>query len=105
MMGDLATTINDLVPKFYNCRIFPNMWISDTYHEYLAYDSLKCVLGSKKNTLVDEGKTISPNNYYGLWSLNGYMGFLKLREYTNFFGGKNMDNPFIWRYSYDFMQH
>lgn len=29
---------------------------------------------------------------------------MKLREYTNFFGGRSMDNPFIWRYSYDFMQ-
>lgn len=80
------------------------MWISDRNHEYLAYDSLKCVLGSKKNGLVDEGKAMNPNSYYGLWSLNGFTGFLKLREYTNFFGGRNMDNPFIWRYSYDFMQ-
>jgi hypothetical protein len=65
----------------------------------LSQDCIKCVLGAKKVKLVSEGSTITPNEYYGLWAINGFAGNLKMREYTNFLAGRNMENPFLWRHS------
>jgi hypothetical protein len=59
------------------------------------------LLGAKKVELTSEGKSQSPQDYYGLWAINGFTGYLKLRENTNFIDGRNMDNPYIWRYSFE----
>jgi hypothetical protein len=70
----------------------------------LAADSVKCVLGTKKIELTNSGKLTSPNEYYGLWAINGYTGSLKMRDYTNFNVKKGMENSFIWRYSFEYAQ-
>ena len=71
----------------------------------LTQDCIKCILGRKKVQLVNEGKTMSPNEYYGLWAINGYTGYLKMREYTCFVTPRSMHNPLIWRYSFSDMQN
>lgn len=62
------------------------------------------MLGAKTVQLQVEGDKRSATEYYGLWGINGFAGLLKAREYTNFVQRKNMENPFIWRYSFDYME-
>lgn len=70
----------------------------------LSQDSIKCVLGAKTIQLQTEGDKRSSAEYYGLWGINGFAGLLKTREYTNFVQLRSMENPFIWRYSFDHME-
>jgi hypothetical protein len=45
----------------------------------LSHDCIKCVLGAKKKQLSEEENAMTPNEYYGLWAINGYAGYLKMR--------------------------
>lgn len=56
----------------------------------LPHDAIKCVLGNKKVELATDGKVTTPSEYYGLWAINGFSGYLKMREYTNFITKRSM---------------
>lgn len=67
-----------------------NRWITDHNHQQLFIDSINSVLGAKKLNFIIDEKDTSPNAYYGLWAINGFASYLKMREHTNFISPKKM---------------
>jgi hypothetical protein len=56
-------------------------------NQYLfVMDSIKCVMGRKQISLMKEakGEFVSASDYYKVWSMNGFLGQQKLREYMNY---------------------
>lgn len=80
------------------------MWIKEDDHSFVAQDTLKCILGTKKVQFINTQNSLSPSHYYGLWAINGFSGLLKMRENTDFLSAsRSMQNPLIWRKSFDEM--
>jgi hypothetical protein len=42
--------------------------------------------------------------YYGLWSINAFMGELKFTEYTNFMDSAG-ENSLFWKYSQEYVEN
>jgi hypothetical protein len=99
--------------KTYN--VYNRKW-TDSSNVYLAaMDSIKMVMGRRQKLLdaqiskeVNYRGPRSCAEYYGVWSMSGYLGQQKLRSFTNFdntynFSPHSDENVYLWRYSIEYV--
>jgi hypothetical protein len=67
---------------------------------------LKCVLARREAEIErnSDSKWINAADYYKLWGVNAYLGPQKLRTNINYDDPGSNDNPFLYRYSTNFVE-
>lgn len=98
-----------------NYNVYNRKW-TDSSNVYLAaMDSIKMVMGKRQKLLdaqilkdVNYRGPRSCAEYYGVWSMSGYLGQQKLRSFTNFdntynFSPHSDGNVYLWRYSIEYV--
>jgi len=70
------------------CNIFSHKWTSPTDRYLTAMESLKCVIGRRQMDIDQHPEKYNgikhANDYYKLWTFNGFTGIQKYRYYNNY---------------------
>ena len=97
-------------------QVLGDSWTSKDNTYLAAMDSIKNVIAKKNKDILDQINRNTNYNgpksgaeFYGVWSISGYLSQQKFSAHTNFdntYYSKphNSDNVFLWRYSDDYVR-
>ena len=97
----MGKTYDEVLQTYRECEMNQDKWIESEYSYLLAMDALKCALG-RKEVFHRQNRIKRWSNaaeYYGLWSIHGFVGSQKFRKANNFEESHSELNPFWFEYS------
>lgn len=81
-------------------------WTTASSQYLVAMEVLKCVLARRQVEVERDknSKWVNSADFYKLWGVNAYLGPQKLRTNINYEDPGSNNNPFLYRYSANFVE-